>query len=292
MTALVTLFCSMKAFEGHNAVIQNNALDNWRHLPGVQVILLGNDPGSAEAARERGFLHIPDIALSEYGTPLLSDMFSAAQAVADTPFTCYINGDILLPADFTEKVLITGERFKHFLMIGARWDVDITMRLPVDGTVCDTAALLYQYKGKRQDPTGIDYFAFPIGMVVYMPEFCVGRPGWDNWFVWESKRRGIPIVDASDVLAALHQNHGYLHVPGGNGRGWYGPEATRHYDILKAYPGFNPLCGTILHATHRLTSAGMRSGLTCRRIAWDVKWMALRIYRKLLKMCRIVMGGS
>ena len=286
---LITLFSSLKAFDGHNALIQDNALDNWRNLPGVKVILLGNDPGSAEAACKRGFTHIPEIAVSEYGTPLLSDMFLKAQAAADTPFVCYINGDILLPVDFTEKVRLTGERFKLFLMIGERWDVDITTHLPVDGTTCDTKTLLNQYGGTRQAPTYIDYFAFPTGLVNYMPEFRIGRPGWDNWLIWETKRRGIPVVDASAALTVLHQNHGYRHIPYGDGRSWEGsPEAAQNRDILKAYPGFTPLRGTILHATYRLKPAEFNSGFSFRRLAWDVKWAARRACGKLRNMCRFI----
>ena len=293
MTALVTLFCSMKPFAGHNGIIQNNALNTWKRLPGARVILLGDAPGSAEAARERGFLHIPDIALSEYGTPLLSAMFNAAQAAADTSFVCYINGDIVLPVDFAAKVRDISERFEKFLMVGERWDVDISESLSFENGACDTAELLRRYEGKRHEPTGIDYFAFPTRMIDYMPDFRIGRPGWDNWLIWETKRRGIPVVDASAVLTVLHQNHDYHHVPGGNGRGWSGsPEAAQNYDILKAYPGFNPLHGTIFHATYRLTSTGIRSGLASRRLAWDVKWILTRAYEKLRQICRFVMGGS
>ena len=279
MTALVTLFCSMKAFEGHNALIQNNALDNWKHLPGVQVILLGNDPGSAEAAATRGFRHIPQIAVSEYGTPLLSAMFNTTQTVAGTPFVCYINGDILLPAGFAAKVRDVSERFEKFLMVGERWDLNITKSLSFANGSCDTSRLLRQYKGKRQVPTCIDYFAFPARMVDYMHDFRIGRPGWDNWLICETKRRGIPVVNASATLTVLHQNHGYHHVPGGNGYSWAGsPETAQNYDILAAYPGFDPLRGTILHATYRLMPFGIRSGFTCRRLAWDTKWTTLRLF--------------
>ena len=102
--------------------------------------------------------------------------------------------------------------------------------------------------------------AMPLsaGMVDYLPECYVGRPRWDNWLIWETRRRGIPVVDASAVLTVLHQNHGYAHVPGGNGRDWSdGPETARHKDIFEAYPGFTPQRGTILHATHKITPSGL-----------------------------------
>lgn len=96
--SIVPLFCSLKPFHGHNALIQRNALNNWRHIPGVTAMLSGNDDGVAEAAAEHGFEHIPTVSLSEYGTPLLDDIFAKAQKHAKTPLVCFINGDILLPS--------------------------------------------------------------------------------------------------------------------------------------------------------------------------------------------------
>jgi len=61
-----------------------------------------------------------------------------------------------------------------------------------------------------------------------MPAFAVGRPGWDNWFIYHAYRRRIPVVDGSDALTLIHQYHDYSHMPSNDQGVWEGPEADRN----------------------------------------------------------------
>ena len=56
-------------------MIQRNAIKSWTLLPEVEVILLGEETGLAENARELGVKHIRNVARNESGTPLISSMF-------------------------------------------------------------------------------------------------------------------------------------------------------------------------------------------------------------------------
>merc|ERR1712216_1005459 len=47
---------------------------------------------------------------------------------------------------------------------------------------------------------------------VEVPSFAFGRPGYDNWLVRHVVARGIPVVDATQVVVAAHQAHEYSHV--------------------------------------------------------------------------------
>ena len=42
-----------------------------------------------------------------------------------------------------------------------------------------------------------------------LPEFVVGRWGWDNWLIWKARRCMVPVIDCSKNIIAIHQNHGY-----------------------------------------------------------------------------------
>lgn len=42
----------------------------------------------------------------------------------------------------------------------------------------------------------------------------------------------MPLIDATDAVLAVHQNHGFGHVPGGTGRSWEGPEAVENRRVL------------------------------------------------------------
>ncbi len=223
MNAPCTLFTTVKAFAGHNRIIQRNALRNWRTL-GLPGIILGNDAGAAEAAEEFGLLHIADIKKTEHGTPLLSDMFVKAQEAATTPLVCCINADILLPPTFLTALEAASLRWERFLMLGQRWDIDIDEELPAEAARPEALEALRKKRGTLHSPWGMDYFAFPRGMVQNMPPFAVGRPGWDLWLIWSVAAAGIPLLNATRGVPVLHQNHGYAHVPSGRKDTYSGPE--------------------------------------------------------------------
>jgi len=48
-----------------------------------------------------------------------------------------------------------------------------------------------------------------------MPQFAIGRAGWDNWMIYWARRQGWPVVDATWDIFIIHQNHDYSHLPGG-----------------------------------------------------------------------------
>jgi hypothetical protein len=65
--------------DSHISLIQHNARASWRHLgPDVEVLVIGEDPGVAEAAGEHGAAHLDEPAVNEFGTPLLDWLFSQA----------------------------------------------------------------------------------------------------------------------------------------------------------------------------------------------------------------------
>src|SRR5512145_940722 len=103
---LITLFSAPKPFtDPHIAVIQRNAITSWTLLPDVEVILLGEETGLAEAAKELGVKHVPNVARNESGTPLISSMFQLARENSNSDLLCIINTDMILMPDFFETVM-------------------------------------------------------------------------------------------------------------------------------------------------------------------------------------------
>jgi hypothetical protein len=291
---MLTVFSIPKAFAGHIGRIQRNAIASWARLePRAQIVLLGNDAGTADAARESGALHIPDIATNAHGTPLLSDAFRRAEANASTDLMCYVNADIVLTAEFAEAVQLVRAKLARFLMVSKRINV------AVDGldfdqaevAVADTAgtnaakrigdgeaqeqALRSRAKaaGVSGDHTAIDVFVFARGMYREMPEFAVGRLWFDQWLIKSARQRGIAVVDASPMAPVLHQNHDYNHVSGGEERVWRGAEAAENFRLY----GGEEHAYTLLSVTHELRKNGelRRVRLREERFAlkhalWDV----------------------
>jgi hypothetical protein len=250
---ILTLFACPKPFIGHDSIIQCNALDNWKAL-GLPVILLGDDSGVADAAKVYAFKHIPDIARTELGTPLLSDIFSKVQAAAETPLLCYTNADIIFPKSLLAAAALTQKKFTFFLMTGLRWDVDIFKRIDFSDNLDTELESIREKQGALNQKGALDYFIFPRGMVE-MPRFAIGRPAWDNWMICNALHGKGDVIDATSAILILHQNHGYAHVPGRVAKDWErSPEALENLELAGAlFPMKNYERETIKVAHWKLT---------------------------------------
>src|SRR5260370_8231037 len=128
---MLTFFTTAKPFRAHIGVIQRNAIQSWKALhPEIEIILFGNDEGAAEVAQEFGLRHEPHVACNELGTKRLNYLFARAPAIARHELLCYINCDIILMQDFCRAIERVGAMHRQFLMVGRRWDTDITEPLP------------------------------------------------------------------------------------------------------------------------------------------------------------------
>jgi len=117
----LTIFAMPKAFVGHTDAIQRNAITSWTKLKRhSEIILFGNDEGVAEFAQRYDLRHISGVKCNEFGTPLLNDLFTKAQAAASNDICVYVNSDIILMDDFTEAIKSVARRFDQFLMVGRR----------------------------------------------------------------------------------------------------------------------------------------------------------------------------
>ena len=230
---MLTVFSIPKPFLGHIGVIQRNALGSWKRLgDGVQVILHGNDEGVAEAAREAGVEHAPDIERNDYGTPLVNSAFSTAARLARNPLLCYVNGDIMLTDELIRAA--ASIRKRSFLMVGRRWNVDITEPWDFsDPQWCKKLVTFTHDHGVLYSEYAIDYFVFPRdGKLTIQLPFAVGRPRWDNYFLFRCRQLRYPLIDATKVVTAVHQNHDYAHLPNGDPAIFGGPEADANTKLL------------------------------------------------------------
>jgi len=266
--APLTIFAMPKAFRGHIGVIQRNAIASWTRIhPRPNVLLLGNDEGTAEVARELGAQHLPEIERNRWRTPLVSDIFAQAQKLGETPHLCYVNSDIMLFDDFMAALLRVAAWSNRFLMIGRRTDTDITepMNFGESGWAAQVRDRAHR-TGRLQIARNIDYFAFPRGLYSSVPPFGIGRFWWDNWLVWKVRAMNAPVVDVSTQVLAIHQNHDYSHTTYGPGKDTMmaSDEAVLNCRLTCENPAdFDEglqwrYVYTIDDATWKLTSAGIR----------------------------------
>jgi len=211
---MLTIFAIPRAFKGHIGIIQRNAIRSWTLLrPEPEIILFGDDEGTAEAANGYGVRHVAEVARNEYGTPLFNDLFEKAQRLATFDLLCYVNADIILMSDFMWAVHQIQSWRKQFLMVGKRRDVDIVEPWDFERPGWEEK-LRAVPEAWRQIIASSDYFVFPRGFYNDIPPFAIGRGTHDGWLFWKARALHAPVVDATRAVMALHQNHDYSHVHG------------------------------------------------------------------------------
>lgn len=253
---MLTLFTTPKPFVGHTAIIQRNALKSWMVLhPDVEVILFGDEEGAGESAREFGIRHIPQVERAPEGAKLLGSFFDPAQRIARHDILCYLNCDIILTSDFLRALSAVRAEYKSFLIVGRRWDTDILESINfADPDWATKIRHLALQKGQPCSSAWIDYFVFHRGLYLHqLPPFVIGRVFWDQWLVWQARSCGVPLVDASEAIIAIHQNHDYDYHPAGRSGVWTDELARRNLDLAG---GRWHLC-TIDDATHKLGPRGL-----------------------------------
>ena len=268
---MLTLFSVPKPFVGRIATLQSNALATWRQLgPGIEILLFGSEAGIAEAARAAGAVHVPELARNESGTPLVNDLFAQAQARAQYDELCYVNGDILLPPSLTVAIARVRQTTTSALVVGQCRNLDVDRALSAWDEALERAVGEAPLRGAG----GIDYLVFRRGLFDSLPPFALGRAGFDNWLIWYARRRGVPVVDVTAVVSAIHQNHEYEHVEGGRDEAYFGSEAWRNHELA----GGELHLFNIDDASHRLTEGALRRNrLAPLRTFPPFRWVALRM---------------
>ncbi len=235
---MLTVFSTPKPFIGHSNIVQRNALKSWTLLhPDAEVILFGDEEGAAEACRDLGIRHEPQVRRNEHGTKYLNYLFDRARDMSRHEYFCYANCDIMLTGDFLEGLELVSRAHSSFLMVGRRWDTDITE--PWDFSQPD--------------------WAWQLRSLALLK--VIGRNGWDPWLTWHARKSKARLIDASRMVVAVHQNHDYaylrqgaafLHSDAEASYNWsLGVDAAWHYYTVDA-------------ATDKL----LRGHLRANRLAW------------------------
>ena len=278
--SLITLFSAPKAFTDSSiALMQRNAIRSWTLLKDVDVLLLGEEDGLAEASRELGARHIASVAFNANHVPLVSSMLQLARENSDSPLLCIINTDIILMSDFVAAAqnaatLASGQLRRGYVLLSRRWDLEVN--LPLDFAQGWEAHLGEEARraGRLHRPTGSDFFLFPRDCYTDVPDFAIGRAGWDNWMIYKARQQGWPVIDGTPSMTIIHQNHDYRHLPG----------ARPHYDHPDTRVNTQLAGGeaatryTVLDSTHMLVEGRLeRPGFTSAHLLRRVELLLRRV---------------
>ena len=274
--SLITLFSAPKPFTNpHIATIQRNAIRSWNLLPDVEVLLLGEETGLAEAARDLGVKHISKVKCNESGTPLISSMFELARQNSDSDLLCIINADMILMEDFVEAAHRSPLLRDKFVLLSQRWDLDVTQPIEFTEGWQNRLRSTVQSQGALHRPAGSDFFLFPRSTFQEVPSFTIGRAGWDNWMIYKARKEKWTVIDCTPSVMIVHQNHDYSHLPGGKPH-YEHPDTNEN---IRLAGGEANIRYTVLDATHQLVDGKLvRPKLSYLRFMRGVELFLRKIF--------------
>jgi len=254
--AHLTIFTTFKPFFGHTKIIQINAIKSWLLLaPKPEIIVFGNAPGSQEISKAFNLRHFPDNICTPSGAPYANVMFDMVETLSNNSILAYLNGDIILNNSFMFAIQKTYNQFSKFLIVGCRWDTNITEYIDYKNPDWQNFLQnIVNHHGTLHGPRGIDYFVYTKGLWPIMPPLIVGRAYWDNALMALSTSLDIPVIDATEQVLAVHQNHDYSHMIGGKDEVWNGKEAIHNLRIVGDYNKLR----NISHASWIFTQQGLK----------------------------------
>jgi hypothetical protein len=249
----ITLFSAPKPFTNpHIAMIQRNAIQSWTFLPDVEILLVGEELGLAEAARDLGVKHLLQVERNANGTPLISSMFRLARGSSESDLLCIINADMILMPDFVDAARASRLKHDKFVLLSQRWDLDVTQPLEFREGWQDRLRSTVHHQGVLHRPAGSDFFLFPKSCYMDVPDFTIGRAGWDNWMIYKARKEHWAVIDCTPSVMIVHQNHDYSHLPGGKPH-YEHPDTNEN---IRLAGGEANIRYTILDATHQLIAGG------------------------------------
>ena len=213
---MLTIFSTLKPLGvPHADNVQRNAIQSWMTLAApCEILLLGDDEGTAEIAAEYGLRHEPNIArLNNSSPPLVSSIFARGQELASFDLVMYINSDIILLSDFIPTLESILEQRKNsskpYLVVGRRHDLELKEQLDFQNPHWERRLRMdTKRRGKIHQDWGIDYFIFrKSDWLKEMPAFTIGVYRYDNWLLYRARSVGMDVIDATQGITAIQQEY-------------------------------------------------------------------------------------
>lgn len=233
-----------------------NAIRSWvRLVPRPEILVFG---GNRALIESEGGKWIGDFKATPQGRPYFDDFISRAETLATNDILMYCTDHLILPSSLVPAVKRVSDSFPgHFVIVGKRWGLSVQEVINFSDPNWES---ILRGQALGRDSLGShsakDYIIFrrPLGLLP-VPNFIMGYPCYDTWLVWGALQANYPVVDASDVIMAIHQSHGFVEgdiwerekTPGG-----------RHNRKIGRFQLHLDGKGAISHAPYVLTRDGVK----------------------------------
>ena len=216
---MISFISAFKKFKGVYKNIQHSALYSWRAnnieviIPTIEVDAKINCSQYSNARFIDGIKRGRELGFNTQ-SPVIKDLIDKALPQINTTMVAFINSDIIILDNFSEIIEKIFNKYGYNIyLVGSRQDIQLQDRV---GSV-ETYKKLMQEKREEYDPyTSSDIFITSKfwwrKIIKDMPEFIMGRYGWDNWFHMYAEKNRLEKYNCSSVLTLLHCKHGFEHI--------------------------------------------------------------------------------
>lgn len=216
---LISLITAFKKFKLSYSRIQHSALYSWR-ANNIEIFTPENEIGIKDACKNYSNVKIiPDVKRArELGfpnqSPIVRDMIAKTLPLINTPMIALINSDIIILPDFAEKIERILKKYGFDIyMVGTRYDIKLNSLVDSEESY---KQVLKKDRKMYDESTSSDIFItskFLWRKIIHeMPEFILGRYGWDNWLHMIAEIKGFRKYNCTEVLTTLHCEHDYTHI--------------------------------------------------------------------------------
>ena len=231
-----------------------NAIRSWiRLVPRPEILVLG---GNRALAESEGGKWIGNYKATPQGRPYFDDFIDRAETLATNDILMYCTDHLILTSGLVPAIERVSRAFTgHFVIIGKRWGLHA--QKPIDFSNPNWESILWDRVIEADSPgnnAAKDYIIFrrPLGLTV--PGFIMGYPWYDTWLVWAALQANYPVIDASDVVAVIHQSHKFVE---GNVEKRENTPGGQHNRRIGRFQLHLDGKGAISQATHVLTPNGV-----------------------------------
>ena len=210
---MISIFTCPKPFEGNIKILQENAIRSWKEeCPNSEILLVADEKGIFATSIQFGIRHVQNVQKNEFGFLILDSLFKRAEQEARGEIMGFISTDCMLIGNLENIIKIVKEKFHDFLLVGVRYDSNISEKLPDSNWrefVFKNKGLWHPIARRKIGKAfgGTDLFVFPKGLLANTPPFAIGVSHWDGWIPYDIKKRKIPMIDISESVTVVHQKH-------------------------------------------------------------------------------------
>jgi len=236
-----------------NRLAFENAIRSWVHLsPRPEILVVG---GNREVIEKEGGRWIGGVRSTMQGRPYFDHFIEEAEVLASNDIIMYSTDHLILTSGIISAVRLVSETFPgDFVIIGKRWGLDVQAQINFsdhnwESILWDRVIRTNSLGGNAAK----DYMIFrrPFGLPI--PNFIMGYPWYDTWFVWAALQAGYPVIDASNVITVVHQSHKFVEGDVEARESTPGGQHNRRIGKSLNLDGM----GAISQATHILTCEGV-----------------------------------